>query len=99
MKEKLLNNILVSLPGSCVIPLIAWEPLQCYSWRLAVGLFVFIFCLGAFYGDDEFNVTTNWSALALKIKNAIGGIFAVMFFISAVLFMIGLIYIFHNQHN
>ena len=99
MRTKIVNNVLISFAGAFIVPLLLWEPLERYCWQLALGMFLFLFCLGAFYGDDEFNITTNWSTSALKIKNVIGGIFAVIFFISAVLFMIGLIYVFHNQYR
>lgn len=80
MKKKLLNNLLISLAFSVVIGLAFWaDPMINLKLALKIaGVFFLIeMTLASLFGDEEFNITGNWSASANRIKNVIGASVAI----------------------
>lgn len=99
MTKKLIYNAAIAFAGAIILPLLLWEPLQGYCWQASIGLFIFFFCVAAFYGDDHFNITGNWGAIAIRVKNIIGYVMAFILFVAFILFMAGLVVIFHESNK
>jgi len=85
VRNKLIKSSLLSLFVSVILGLVIWSyPDYNLSLgiRKAAGLFIVFIILSSLFGDDDFNITKNWSDKMNNIKNIIGSVIGLVIVIA-----------------